>query len=84
MFDICVSDLDKVVSEHKKNRLFHKINDYFLTLEATTVDIPEFMKPIKQRRENLVQAIINEWEQQGLLDEKYFMFLEDEDNGIRR
>ena len=84
MFDICVSDLDKVVLEHKKKRLARKLDDYFISVEMTAVDIPEFMKPIEQRRESLVQAIINDWEKQGLIDEKYFMLLEDEDNGIRR
>ena len=81
MLDICVSDLDKVVLEHKKKRLTKKLEDYFMSLEMTTVDVPEFMKPIEQRRTSLVPSIINDWEQQGLIDEKYFRLLEDEDNG---
>lgn len=84
MLDICTSTLEQDVLQHKINRLAYKLNDYYLTVEANAVDIPNFMKPTEQQREGLVKAHINRMLAEGSIDFWYFKLLEEEDNGIRR
>lgn len=80
MLDICTSTLDKDVLEYKINKLARKINYYYYTLELNAVDIPDFMKPSEQQRENLVKSHINRLLAEGSIDFWYFKLLEEEDN----
>lgn len=81
MLDICPPTLEQDVLQHKVNKLAHKLNDYYLTVEANTVDIPEFLKPTEQQRQGLVNAHINRMLAEGSIDYWYFKLLEEEDNG---
>lgn len=84
MLDICPPTLAQDVLQHKVDRLAQRLNDYYLTIEATTIDIPNFMKPTEQQRQGLVKAHINRILAEGSIDYWYFKILEEEDNGIRR
>lgn len=84
MLDICPATLEQDVLQHKVNKLAQKLNDYYLTVQQNTVDIPEFMKPTEQQIQGLVNAHINQMLRDGSIDYWYFKLLEEEDNGIRR
>ncbi len=84
MLDVCPPTLAQDVLQHKVNKLVQKLNDYYLTVQQNTVDVPEFMKPTEQQREGLVKAHINQILREGSIDYWYFKLLEEEDNGIRR
>ncbi len=80
MLDIITPNLATEVLQHKVNLLSTKLNDYYLTIQQTQVDIPEFMKPTNQQREALVKAHINQMLKDGTIDHWYFKLLEEQDN----
>lgn len=84
MLDICPPTLAQDVLQHKVNVLAKKLDDYYYTVQANQVDIPEFMKPTFQQRQALVNAHINQMLKEGSIDFWYFKLLEEQDNGIRR
>lgn len=80
MLDICPPTLEQDVLQHKVNMLARKLDDYYYTVQANQIDIPEFMKPTEQQRQSLVNAHINQLLREGTIDFWYFKLLEEEDN----
>lgn len=81
---VCYPDMDKDLLIYKINKLSDKLDAFYKEVEQRSVDIPNFMKPIEQRRQSKIRADINRVLSQGLLDYWYFRLLEEQDNGVRR
>ena len=81
---VCYPDMDKDLLIYKINKLSDKLDAFYREVEQRGVDIPNFMKPIEQRRQSKIKADINRVLSQGLLDYWYFRLLEEQDDGIRR
>ncbi len=81
---VCYPDMDKDLLIYKINKLSNKLDAFYREIEQKAVDIPNFMKPIEQRRQSKIKADINRVLSQGLLDYWYFRLLEEQDNGVRR
>lgn len=67
--------LNNQIKNYKRNAIADKLYSYYKTIQATTVDIPEFCKPVYDRIQFKVTKELDRLEAEGKLDEIYNKFL---------
>lgn len=63
--------LNNQIKMHKRNTIADKLYSYYETRQATTVDIPEFCKPVYDQIQSKVARDLDRIEAEGKLDEMY-------------
>ena len=67
--------LNNQIKNYKRNAIADKLYSYYETIQATTVDIPEFCKSVYDRIQFKVTKELDRLEAEGKLDEIYNKFL---------
>lgn len=63
--------LNNQIKNYKRNAIADKLYSYYETIQATTVDILEFCKPVYDRIQFKVTKELDRLEAEGKLDEIY-------------
>ena len=74
--DYLAESLNTIILNKKIEIIKSKLNDYFDTIDITSVDIPDFCKPAQQRRDFLINNFIRDVINGNTLDYYYNMALQ--------
>ena len=69
--DMLADELQTLILQRKINTIADKISEYFKTLEQTTVDIPDFMKPKELQQAVFIEKSIYRMLETGTIDYFY-------------